>query len=478
MTNPFHISDEDLKAAFAMILDAEKVTSRYAKETPLDQSQSFSQMCNCNVFLKMENLQKTGSFKVRGALNALSLLPEEAREKGVIAVSAGNHAQGVAFAATSMNIKSVICMPATAPAAKVRATKSYGAQVQLCGLTFDSTFEKAQQLQRETGAIFVHPFDDANVIAGQGTIGLEIARQMVACGGAADTVIIPVGGGGIAGGIATALRQLSPKTKVYGVQAEGCPSMPHSLSVGVPTKLPRPPSTICDGIAVGRPGERTFALAHTLLAGVALVDDLAVSRAAFFLLERAKTVVEPAGCVALAALIAGKIPVEDVKGKRVVCVLSGGNVDMSMLHRIIGQQLFSLQRQIHIRGMMPDQTMCIRNLFSVLSDTQGVKVVDTRLDRSIPYIPPTHVKIHLILDVPDELILPRLLHELQNDSIGLVIDSHNLSLPAASGSSSQPSSLTPESDNEAGECQSVEPFSPKLACSSLGPFAPVPANRD
>lgn len=286
---------------------------------------------DAEVFLKPENLQVTGSFKVRGAYYRISQLTAAEREKGVIACSAGNHAQGVALAATKAGIKSLICLPDGAPISKVEATKGYGADVCLVPGVYDDAYNKALQLRDEKGYTFIHPFDDENVIAGQGTIGLEILDDLPEV----DAVVVPIGGGGLISGVAFAIKQLNPKIKVYGVQAAGAPSMFNSIHDNKIERL-ESVSTLADGIAVKEPGKNTFELCRKYVDEIVTVSEDEISGAILALIEQQKLIAEGAGAVSVAAVMFNKIP---VKGKKVVCVVSGGNIDVTILNRVIRRGL-------------------------------------------------------------------------------------------------------------------------------------------
>ena len=290
--------------------------------------------CICpdaDVYLKTENLQITGSFKVRGAYYKMSQLSEEERQHGVIACSAGNHAQGVALAAQKNGIKAVICLPDGAPISKVEATKRYGAEVCLVSGVYDDAYNRALQLRDEKGYTFIHPFNDESVIAGQGTIGLELFDQLPDL----DAVIVPIGGGGLIAGIAFTMKNLNPNVKIYGVQAAGAPSMLRSITDGEMEELDDV-STIADGIAVKKPGDLTFSLCQQYVDEIVTVSDDEISAAILALMEQQKLVTEGAGAVSVAAVMFNKIP---VKGKKVACLLSGGNVDVTILSRVIERGL-------------------------------------------------------------------------------------------------------------------------------------------
>ena len=283
------------------------------------------------VYLKTENLQVTGSFKVRGAYFKISQLNEQERSKGVIACSAGNHAQGVALAAAKAGIKSLICLPDSAPISKVEATKGYGAEVCLVPGVYDDAYQKALELRDKEGYTFIHPFDDEDVIAGQGTIGLELLEQLPDM----DAVVVPIGGGGLCSGVAFAIKSLNPSIKVYGVQAAGAPSMANSLHDGRIERLDSV-ATLADGIAVKEPGANTFELCQEYVDEIVTVTEDEISCAILSLIEQQKLIAEGAGAVSVAAVMFNKIPVKD---KKVVCLVSGGNIDVTILNNVIRRGL-------------------------------------------------------------------------------------------------------------------------------------------
>lgn len=286
---------------------------------------------SCQIWLKPENLQVTGSFKVRGAYFMISQLSEEEKARGVIACSAGNHAQGVALAASSCGIKSLICLPEGAPISKVEATRSYGAEICLVPGVYDDAYQKALQLRDEFGYTFVHPFNDENVIAGQGTIGFELLDQLHDV----DVVLVPIGGGGLISGVAFAIKALMPNVKVYGVQAEGAPSMYNSIGSQHIERLPRV-HTLADGIAVKEPGNITFEMCNKYVDGIVTVSDDEISAAILAMMEQHKLIAEGAGAVSVAAAMFNKIPLKD---KKVICVVSGGNIDVNILNRVVTRGL-------------------------------------------------------------------------------------------------------------------------------------------
>ena len=326
----------------------------------------------CNVYLKTENLQITGSFKIRGSYFKISQLTDDEKKKGVIACSAGNHAQGVALAASKNGIKSIICLPDGAPISKVEATKKYGAEVCLVKGVYDDAYNKAIELKEEKQMTFIHPFNDPDVIAGQGTIGLEILNQLPE----ADIVVVPIGGGGLIGGIAYTIKQLKPICRVYGVQALGAPSMEHSVNDGVIETLDYV-NTIADGIAVKTPGSLTFDLCREYVDGIVTVSDDEIALAILTLLEQQKLIAEGAGAVPVAAVMNGKIP--DINGKNVVCVVSGGNIDVTILSRVIERGLKMGGRTADIVIALSDKPGQLSGVSQIIAD-QGANVVSVNYD--------------------------------------------------------------------------------------------------
>jgi len=316
-----------------------------------------------DVYLKTENLQVTGSFKVRGAYYKISTLSPEERKKGVIACSAGNHAQGVALAATKAGIKSLICLPDGAPISKVEATKGYGAEVCLVPGVYDDAYNKALQLRDEKGYTFIHPFDDENVIAGQGTIGLELLEQLPDM----DAVVVPVGGGGLISGVAFAIKSLNPKIKIYGVQAAGAPSMYNSVKDGKIERLDSV-ATLADGIAVKEPGENTFELVSKYVDEIVTVTEDEISGAILSLIEQQKLIAEGAGAVSVAAVMFDKIP---VKGKKVVCLVSGGNIDVTILNRVIRRGLVKSGRASLLTIELVDKPGQLLGVSKIIADLGG-----------------------------------------------------------------------------------------------------------
>ncbi|MGN0765564.1 MAG: threonine ammonia-lyase [Christensenellales bacterium] len=327
----------------------------------------------CNLYLKTENLQVTGSFKVRGAYYKISQLSEDEKKRGVIACSAGNHAQGVALAATKSGISSLICLPDGAPISKVEATKSYGAQVCLVKGVYDDAYNRALQLKEECGYTFIHPFNDPDVIAGQGTIGLEILDQIKDL----DAVVVPIGGGGLISGVAFAIKSLRPDVKVYGVQATGAPSMLNSVAHSRIEKLDSV-STIADGIAVKQPGDLTFELCQKYVDEIVSVNDDEISTAILALIEQHKMIAEGAGAVAVAAVMFDKVPVQ---GKNVCALVSGGNIDVTILSRVIKRGLLMTGRNHAMSIELPDKPGQLAHVSAIISSL-GANVIAVHHERS------------------------------------------------------------------------------------------------
>ena len=325
-----------------------------------------------HIYLKPENLQITGSFKVRGACFKISQLTEEEKAKGVVACSAGNHAQGVALAATTHGIKSLICLPDNAPISKIEATKWYGADVCLVEGVYDDAYQKALKLRDEKGYTFVHPFDDEDVIAGQGTIGLELLEQLPDL----DAVIVPIGGGGLISGVAFAIKHLNPNVKIYGVQASGAPSMLNSIEHN---KIERMGfvRTIADGIAVKEPGEHTFEYCRKYVDEIVTVNDDEISTAILALIEQHKLIAEGAGAVAVAAAMFNKVP---IKGKKAICLVSGGNIDVTILSRVIGRGLQKSGRSYTMTIELVDKPGQLQHVSEIIAST-GANVVSVHHER-------------------------------------------------------------------------------------------------
>ena len=350
--------------------DAAKVLKGVVHRTPIEKSRTLSELAVADLYLKLENTQRTGSFKLRGAYYKIWSLGDSERKRGVVAASAGNHAQGVAQAATLLDTSSTIVMPISASPAKVDATKGYGAHVVLHGSTFDETLEMARSISQKEGATFVHPFDDPKVIAGQGTVGLEMLDAQPDL----RLLVLPVGGGGLISGVATAAKGINPAVRVIGVQSQAYPSMYMAFHTGklFPFKAQ---DTIADGIAVKQPGKLTYSLIKRLVEDVVLVSDVDIAEAIFLMLERMKLVAEPAGAASVAAFLTGHIK---AKGEKCAAVVSGGNVDMPVLDQIVAKGLEREHRLLRVRVALPDRPGALRDLLDIVATSRSnVITVDT-----------------------------------------------------------------------------------------------------
>ena len=363
-------------------------------KTPIELSKTFSSMAGASVYLKFENQQKTGSFKIRGAYNKLAVLAENQIPKSVVASSAGNHAQGVAYAASKLGIPATIVMPRSAPIAKVSATENYGAKVVLYGNVYDDAYNKAIEIRDETNSIFMHPFDDDDVIAGQGTIGLEILSDLPMV----DIVVVPAGGGGLLSGIACCIKSINPRIKVIGVQAQGANAIANSFMKEnvVESEMVR---TIADGIAVKKPGELTHKYISEYVDQIVTVTDDEIAETLLLLLERSKQVIEPAGAVSLSAVLNNKI---DVKDKKVACILSGGNIDVSFIHRVIQKGLVKRGRQMKFNTILPDVPGSLVELSRNISEL-GANIVLVSHDRVNVDLSLDEAIIHIGCEVGSEI---------------------------------------------------------------------------
>ena len=346
------------------ILTARERVTETSRKTPLSYSYTFSEMTGADIHLKQEMLQRTGAFKIRGATNRIATLSEADRQAGVVTASAGNHAQGVALAATRMGVDATVVMPEDAPISKVKATRSYGADVELHGIDYDEAERRARQLEREEGRYYLHAFDDWEVMAGQGTIGLEIYDELPDV----ETVVVPIGGGGLIAGIATALKGLNSDIRVIGVQADGASSVNESLERG--ERIERDGvDTIADGIATRKVGEKTFEVIKERVDEVVTVSDADIAVAVVTLLERAKTLVEGAGAVPLAAILAEEFAYEP--GEVIVPALCGGNIDMNTLTTVIVRGLIETGRYLRIRTVLPDRPGALQSFVDIVSEEEA-----------------------------------------------------------------------------------------------------------
>ena len=383
MTDPAGVTVEDVRAAQTLLAEV-------IRPTPLKFNRALADRLGTDVYLKCENLQRAGSFKIRGAYTRMSRLTPEERERGVVAASAGNHAQGVALAAQLLGIRSKVYMPVRAPMPKLAATRAYGAQIEQVGQTLDESLVAARAWAEETGAILIHPFDHVDVVAGQGTCGLEILDQCPDV----RTVVVGLGGGGILAGIAVVMRALKPDVRIIGVQAEQAAAYPTSLAAGHPVAAEKM-STMADGIAVGLPGDVTFPLVRDLVDEVVTVSEASLSRAALFLLERAKLVVEPAGAAATAYLL-DRVGGEPMEGP-IVSVLSGGNIDPLLMLRIIRHGMTVAGRYLQFSVVVPDSPGNLAALLTDCAETDA-NVLDVEHVRTSHEITVDQVEIALVLE--------------------------------------------------------------------------------
>ena len=367
--------------------------------------------CDNHIFLKTENIQSTGSFKVRGAYFKISELTEEEKKRGVIACSAGNHAQGVALAATKHGVKSLICLPEGAPISKIQATKGYGADVCLVKGVYDDAYQKALELKEQYGYTFVHPFDDEDVIAGQGTVALEILEDMPKV----DAIVVPIGGGGLISGIAYTIKNLKSKIKVYGVQAEGAPSMYRSVKEGAPITLDEV-NTIADGIAVKHPGTLTYELTKKYVDDIFTVSEDEIATAIVTLMERKKMVAEGAGAVSVAAAMFNKLPLKD---KNVVCIVSGGNIDVNKLSRVITRGLINSGRRCSLTLRLMDKPGQFSEVARVLAE-HGANVISAFHERASTDADINFCYIKLDLETRDFEHIETIKHALEAEGFRIV----------------------------------------------------------
>ncbi len=358
--------------------------------TELDLSSTFSEMSGGQIYLKCENRQKTGSFKIRGASNKIASMIEAGTAGPVVASSAGNHAQGVAYAASKFGIPATIVMPKTAPIAKIQATQGYGAKVVLYGDCYDDAYAEACRICEAEGASFLHPYNDPEVILGQATLGLEILSDLPYV----DMVVVPAGGGGLLAGIASAVKLINPRVQVYGVQAQGADAIAQSYAAGA-RRTTETVATIADGIAVKAPGELTVPLINRYADGIVTVSDSEIADAILLLIERCKQIVEPSGATPLAAVLNGKL---DVKGKRVVCVLSGGNIDVSFVHNIIERGLVARHRRIRFLVRLIDRPGTLVQLLNLIAESEA-NILTVEHDKLNIHLNPNETSVHIACEV-------------------------------------------------------------------------------
>ena len=390
-----------------MVQEAQERLKGVAQKTGLSYTNSVSDLAGCDVWLKLENLQRTGSFKLRGAYNKVASLTTEEREKGVIAASAGNHAQGVALAASVYGCQSTICMPKHAPLTKVAATRGYGANVVLHGDFFDEAAAKAVELTKEHGYTFVHPFNDPLVIAGQGTIALEIIEQLPDV----DVIVAPIGGGGLISGLAVAAKNVNPKIKVIGVQTENMPSMKESIDQGHILTV-NGKASLADGITVKTPGDVTYKLCKKYVDDIVTVDETEIAGAILWLIERVKTVSEGAGAVPVAALMNGKI--SGIRNKKVAALVSGGNIDVNNMTRVINSGLLRSWRKVFFETVIPDQPGELVKLLTLISDSNA-NVLSITHERSQHGISMGYTAVSFELETANGKHVERLMETLKDN---------------------------------------------------------------
>lgn len=388
---------ESFDDMLSLILKASEVLKPVIHRTPIFHSAFFSSLTGKSVYLKLENLQKTGSFKVRGAYFKICTLSREVRSRGVITASSGNHAQGVAYSARELNIPSLIVMPETAPTYKINAVKSYGSEVLLYGQIYDDAFKKALELSEERGMTLIHPFNDPYVIAGQGTIGLEIVEDV----GTVDTVVVPIGGGGLIAGIALAVKKLSSgRIKVVGVEPSVAAKTKLSLSMGRPvTTTPQP--SLADGVLTKSLGDLTFKIIRDYVDLVLEVEEDQIARAIYLLLERTKLLAEGAGALPVAALLSRS---EEIPGEKVVAVISGGNADLTTLYRILMRGLIREGRVAKITLSLKDVPGSLERVLKVLADLR-CNILDISHDRFDLDIKPGYAKVKILMEVSSEQVI-------------------------------------------------------------------------
>jgi threonine dehydratase len=372
-------------------LEARLVVSSHARKTPIDYSSTFSRLSGSRVYLKYENLQRTGSFKVRGAIYKVSKLARTVR--GVVTASAGNHAQGVSYAASVYGLKAVIVMPSTASISKIEATRGYGAEVVLHGSNYNEAESRALEIAREKGYEFIHPFDDLDVIAGQGTIGFEILEDVPDV----EAVVVPIGGGGLISGIASVVKRHRPGIKVVGVEPENAPKFAASIREGRIVEVDVKP-TIADGLAVKRPGKLAFEVVSELVDDVVTVSEEEIAEAMYLLLERGKVLAEGAGAASLAAVLSGKT---GLRGGKLVALVSGGNVDLTAIYRLLLRGLARAGRIASIRGYVPDVPGTLSRISGAVA-SMGGNIVEVIHERTDMRAPAWHTAIRLVIEVPSK----------------------------------------------------------------------------
>jgi threonine dehydratase len=384
MSTPISVTLNDVKEARSRIRE-------FVNLSPCNQSQNLSGDLGCKLFLKMENLQRTGAYKDRGAMNAVLSLDDAHKKAGVIAASAGNHAQGLAFAAQRNNVRATIVMPETAPTAKLRGTRKYGADVVLHGNGYDDAFGRATELQKEKGYTFIHAFDDPRVIAGQGSVGLELMEQNPDL----EVFVVPIGGGGLAAGMAVVLKEMNPRVHIVGVQAENIASMKASVEAGKIVSVSG--TTIADGIAVGRPGDHTFPIVHKYVDEIVTVTEDEIAQAVLVLLESEKTVAEGSGAAGVAAVLNRKV--SGIEGKQVCVVLTGGNIDTTFLKSILARGMARDGRLAKLRVIVPDRPDSVAKIAGMAA-AEKAHILDIHHGRVFNSAAYRETELELLVETP------------------------------------------------------------------------------
>ena len=393
------------------IINAQRLLAGTVRKTPLQTSRTFSGLAGTNLFLKLECLQVTGSFKVRGAFVKISRLSDKQAGYGVIAASAGNHAQGVAYAAMIKKIPCTIVMPENASPAKVAATRSYGAKVIRRGANYDDAWEATQQIAKAEGKTIIHAFDDPDIIAGQGTIGLELLQDLPDV----DRIYLPVGGGGLASGVAIAVKSRKPDVKIIGVESKAFPAMKESLVKGS-LQCTKRGYSIADGIAVKQPGELTREILSKYIEDIVLIDDASIVKTMFLMMERAKLVAEPAGAASLAYLLSNGSSYPGGRSDKVVTIISGGNVDMYLLGQVVAKGLMQMGRLLKIFILLPDKPGALKSVVDGIAEL-SVNIVEVEHDRLSAHIPAGTAGVYLSLELENEKHAQRLVEFLKQKQI-------------------------------------------------------------
>lgn len=393
-------------------IEARRYLEGRAHVTPLDKSTTLSNIAGTDVYLKLENLQKTGSFKVRGPLYKIGKLVEKGGLEGVVAASAGNHAQGVAYAAATYSVKSVIVMPENAPVAKLKATRAYGAEVVLHGKVFEEAMQRALEIASERGYAFIHAFDDIDIMAGNGTIVWEALEQ----GGKFDTIIVPVGGGGLISGIVSVARKVMPGVRIVGVEVEAAPKFRESIKEGRPVTL-EPDHSLADGLIAKSPGKYTFEIVNTFVDRVVTVDEHDIARAMYLLLERGKILVEGAGAAGVASIVSREIK---PRGRTLV-IVSGGNADLTSIEKVILVGLAREGRVARISGLVPDRPGQLVNVLNVISSNR-CNIVDIQHDRLHTRVSPGMARVTIIFETPDRETVFKIINTLRSMGYPFVVE--------------------------------------------------------